>query len=212
MDISSSVKIFVLFTVIVEGIFSQNIKLTNSENNSEYSLINNSSSSEKISIVKPEKKVETAEIESKLYEFQFNAFNRPEKNVVFKFDIVSSFRSNIRYGGFWDKYAIVNFTPEMYIKPFDFISIYAIRSMSFWVPIDGIKQNFKSMALRSAAILAVDNSIKLFLGNEKIIGPVMGFLLKNLFLYAINKSESESDNKNNLKNYDQHYYAISIRF
>lgn len=212
MNIRSSVKIFMLLTVIAEGIFSQNIKLTGAENISERTLVNHSSSSKKISIIKTEESINEAMLEKKLYEFELSNRRVEPKNIPYKFDIVSSFRSNIRYGGFWDKYAIINFTPEMYIKPFDFISVYAIRNMSFWVPIDGIKQNFRSMALRSAAILAADNSVKLFLRNEKVLGPVVGFLLKNFFLYLVNKTEKDSDSKNDLKNYDNHYYAVSIRF
>lgn len=217
MKYSSSVKILMLLTLLAdsflfEEIYSQGIKLTNTENTSSRTFVNNDISAEKISIIKSEESIREAMLEKKFYEFEFLNSRSEPKNIPYKLDIVSSFRGNIRYGGFWDKYAIINFTPEMYIKPFDFISIYAIHNMSCWVPIDGIKQNFRSMALRSAAIMAVDNTVKFIFGLNGVAGPVINFLLKNALMYLINNNENESDKQNNLLKHNNFYYALSIRF
>src|SRR5690348_11124922 len=44
--------------------------------------------------------------------------------------IISSFKSNIHFAGFWNHYAIINFTPDVFVKAFDFISIYASHNTS----------------------------------------------------------------------------------
>ena len=128
-----------------------------------------------------------------------------------KFNIVSSFRQNIRFGGFWDRYAIVNFTPNMYIKPFDFISIYAIHNSSYFVPVKAVKEHFRIMAIQSAAILAIDNTVKYFLPAGKMIKAIAGFVLKNVVINSLMEKiiSSGSDKIFEQGNY---YCAISVRF
>lgn len=183
----------------------------NSDSQIEQGSVNSLNSVGKISIIKKEES-RINSLGNELYGFQYFNQQNNSKSTEPDFDVVSSFRSNIRFGGFWDKYTIINLTPEMQIKPADFISVYAIHNTSYFVPIDGIKQNFRSMAIRSAAVMIVDNSMKMLMSSSKIIGPVIGFLAKNLLIYAVDKFEKESDAKNNLLNYDYHYYSVSIRF
>src|SRR5437868_5704246 len=76
----------------------------------------------------------------------------PEKP---NFNIVSSFRNNIHFAGFWNGYAILNFTPSMFIQPLDFISIYANHNISMYIPVKGIKENIESLIVEGAAVLAV---------------------------------------------------------
>ncbi len=212
----SPVKTFLfpsLIFILLCGItFAQNIKKVNPTIIETESPLLNMKSVEQLSIIKTEESINQLSFEKTLYDIQLSAYKPGNKNIIPQLDIISSFRSNIRFGGFWDKYTIINFTPEMFVKPAEFISIYAIHSMSYFVPIDGIKQNFKSMALRSAAIMVVDNSVKLFLSASKIIGPVISFLAKNFLIYTINKMEKETDSKNNLNNFSYQYYSVSIRF
>ena len=113
------------------------------------------------------------------------------------FNIVSSFRQNIRFGGFWDRYAIVNFTPDMFIKPFDFLSIYAVHN--------------SSMAVQSATILAIDNTIKHLLPASKMIKAIAGFVLKNV---VINSLLGKIISKGSDKIFEQgsYYCSMSIRF
>jgi len=191
--------------------FAQDLKIVNTHTTLNESPLMNMKSVEKLSIIKTDETPES-ELIKEFYDIQFKVSKPSGKKDIPRFDIISSFRSNIRFGGFWDKYSIINFTPEMSIRPVDFISIYAIHSMSYFVPIDRIKQNFRSMALRSAAIMIIDNSVKLVLGSSRVFGPLLSFLAKNLLIYSINKIEEESDKKNNLNNYDYHFYSVSIRF
>lgn len=126
-------------------------------------------------------------------------------------NFVSSFRSNIRFGGLWDKYAIVNFTPQMQIKPFDFISIYAHHNISYFVPIRGIKEHFKSLAFQSAAVLLVDNSIKFIMPSNSLIKSVVSFAVKNLVILYMTKSIINKGNEPVL-GYGYYYYSVSVRF
>lgn len=127
------------------------------------------------------------------------------------FNIVSSFRQNIRFGGFWDRYAIVNFTPNMFIKPFDFLSIYAVHNSSYFIPIKAVKEHFKLMAFQSAAILAIDNTIKHLLPASKMIKAIAGFVLKNV---VINSLLGEIISKGSDRIFEQgsYYCSLSIRF
>ena len=121
-----------------------------------------------------------------LYRYSFDLLQKTrivkEENT---FNIVSSFRQNIRFGGFWDRYAIVNFTPDMFIKPFDFISIYAVHNTSYFIPIIAVKEHFRLMAIQSMAILAIDNTIKFLLPAGKMIKSIAGFVLKNIVINSL---------------------------
>lgn len=149
---------------------------------------------------------------AELYRYSYDLMQKSnvlrEENT---FNIVSSFRQNIRFGGFWDRYAIVNFTPDMYIKPFDFISIYAVHNSSYFIPIKAVKEHFKLMAIQSAAVLAIDNSVKYLLPVNKMIKAIAGFILKNIVMSSL---LSDIINKGSDRIFEQgnYYCAVSIRF
>lgn len=159
------------------------------------------------------KQSESEKIQSiELYRYSFDLMQKGKKiKEESTFSIVSSFRQNIRFGGFWDRYAIVNFTPDMYIKPFDFISIYAVNNTSYFIPIIAIKEHIKLMAIQSAVILAIDNSVKFLLPIGKTLKAIVGFLLKNV---VINSFTKDIINRGNDRIFEQgnYYYAVSVRF
>jgi len=128
-----------------------------------------------------------------------------------KFNIVSSFRENIHFGGFYDRYAIINFTPAMSLKPFDFININASQIYSCFVSISGIKEHFKTLCIQGAAVLAVDNSVKLFFGADKMIPSIVGFAAKNIIITLL-KSKLMKKSPNQIYSYDSYSYSFSIKF
>ena len=130
----------------------------------------------------------------------------PEIN---SFNIVSSFRKNIRFGGFWEGYAIVNFTPDMFIQPFDFLSVYASHNYSKYVPIKSVKENFKSLAIQGAAILAIDNTVKFLLANNYMIQSIVSFAAKNLIIGML--SNPVKDKKKFIE-YKYYFYSVKIKF
>ena len=123
-------------------------------------------------------------------------------------NIISSFKSNIHFAGFWDHYAIINFTPDMYVKPFEFISFYASHNTSVYVPISEAKSYVKSLAIKSIAIVAVDNTVKFLLPPNKIIQAIAGFAAKNIIMSFL---KTTSSGKSSLE-FKYYYYSVSIRF
>ncbi len=155
--------------------------------------------------------------ESKINEEFYNTLNkRPpvviqhKKVSVSSFNIVSSFRSNIRFGGFWGKYAIINFTPQVLVKPAGFISIYANHSTSCFIPIDGIKEHMEMLCIQGAAILAVDNTVKLFFGTEEMIPSIASFIAKTLIINSV-MSTINRNKKNKIYDFKSYYYSVTIR-
>jgi hypothetical protein len=126
------------------------------------------------------------------------------------FNIVSSFRNNIRFGGFWGEYAIVNFTPSMQLQPFDFISVYANHNFSCFVPIKGIKEHMEMLCIQGAAVLAVDNSVKLIFGTRKMLPSIASFIAKTIIINSLMASINKNK-KNKILDYRSYYYAFSIR-
>ena len=191
---------------------SQDIMITKSEIATSTEMPPELKVVKRISIAKDEVEARTHQYFLTEYRYKFPSGSIKEEKP--SFNIVSSFRSNIRFGGFWDKYAIINFTPQMFIKPFDFISIYANHNTSCFVPIKAVKEHFKSLAVQGAAVLAVDNSVKFLLSSNSLISAIVSFAAKNVAIYYIMKSFNKGNitNDNKIVDYQNYYYAFSVRF
>jgi len=126
------------------------------------------------------------------------------------FSLVSSVRKNIRFAGFWKRFAILNFTPNVLLQPSDYISIYANHIYSCLIPIKGIKEHFKSLCIQGVSILAVDNAVKFIFGSDKMIPALAGFALKTII---INSVLSTINKGKKTKIYDNvaYRYSINIR-
>jgi len=122
------------------------------------------------------------------------------------FNIISSFRKNIHFGGFWEGYAIINFTPDVFIQPLDFVSIYASHNYSNYVPVSQLKENIKMLLAEGAAILAIDNAAKFLFTHNQIIQSVVNFTLKNIMIGMI------KSNKKSLLEFKHYFYSVRIRF
>jgi hypothetical protein len=134
--------------------------------------------------------------------------NNKEESV---FNVLSSsYRNNIRFGGFRDKYAIINFTPSVFIKPASFINFSANHNYSCFVPMDGIKEHIKFLFVQGAAVLAVDNTIKLFFGSEDVIPKIAGFVFKTLIITEVMKTINKN-NSNPMYEHKTYRYSVSIR-
>jgi hypothetical protein len=127
------------------------------------------------------------------------------------FNIVASFIENIQFGGWWNKYAIINFTPNINIKPFGFISIYANQNLSCFVPIDGIKEHFEFLCVQGASILAIDNSFKLPFDQSRIVPAVVAFALKNIVMSVV-MNTLNNNSPNRLYSYRSYFYSMNITF
>jgi hypothetical protein len=125
--------------------------------------------------------------------------------------LMASYRENIKFGGFWNSYAIINFSPSVNIQPFDFVSINANQNLSCFVNIHDIKQNFRTLFIHGAVVLAIDNSFKFIFGSNKMIPSIISFTAKNIIISFLNNSIT-SKNRNQIFGYNGYYYSISIRF
>lgn len=148
------------------------------------------------------------EINSELREMSKVIFTPPRQNTDPAHLVVSSFNNNIHFGGFWDKYAIINFTPNMSIRPADFISIYAVHNTSILVPIKEVTSYTKSIVLQGAAVMAIDNSIKYLLHPYPIMQSIVGFVLKNAAMMLIHSHTTEGK----LAEFKTYYYSVNVRF
>ena len=128
-----------------------------------------------------------------------------------KFDPVSSFRSNIRFGGFWDRYAIVNYTPALNIAPFSFMDISAYHNMSYFVPVKAVKEHFKSMAFQSAAVLGIETAFRYIKILPPMLQQIISFFCKNAVLQFMQKRVL-NEGTDRIFRHVNYYYNMRIRF
>ncbi len=206
-----ALKYLLLLSLSVEYSFSQEITPDSKINTQPYKNTFIESSVTKSEIINPneQRKKENQTIN----EFHIRYFNSDRKE-NYSFDPMTSFGSNISFGGFWDKYAVINFTPQISIQPADFINIYANHYLNCLIPLSGIKDYSASLILQSAAILAVDNSMKLLLDNRKNwIIEVVSFAAKNLLVgLLIKPSITDKEKSGQVLHYENYFYSMSITF
>ncbi|MDZ4713641.1 MAG: hypothetical protein SGI89_15140 [bacterium] len=132
-----------------------------------------------------------------------------EQKTEYKLDLLGSIGSNINFGGFWDKYAVINFTPQVYLKPLKFISIYSNRYLSCFIPAKSLKENLKDFILQSVSVLAIDNTFKAMFDKENLISDLLSFAAKNLFINLLIKPSAK---KSEIPVYESFYYSMRITF
>ena len=146
-----------------------------------------------------------------LYRYELTMFAPQKSEQEEKFDPVSSFRSNIRFGGFWDRYAIVNYTPALNITPLSFIDISAYHNMSYFVPIKAVKEHFKSMAIQSAAVLVIESAFRYVKILPPMLQQIISFFCKNAVLQFMQKKVL-NEGTDRIFRQVNYYYSMCIRF
>jgi len=142
---------------------------------------------ESVSFVKTSLPNYISPVEDEFHSYTQQLLIPQEKHESPASSLVSSFRKNIHFGGYWNGYAIVNFTPNLFIQPADFISIYTNNSASMYVPIKGLRENMKILVVQGAAVMAAENAAKYFLSSMPIVQSLAGFVIKNLVLAYFDK-------------------------
>ena len=209
---SAGLKYILIFFLSAEFIFSQEIPKEKEKEAVRYKdklsdaviTISNNYNSSKA----PETKIRI------IQEIRFRNFNN-EKKEIEKIDIVSSFGSNISFGGFWENYAVINFTPQISIQPAGFLSIYANHYLNCLIPLSRLKEYSASVILQGFAILSIDQSVKLFLQNKSSwISEIITFAAKNLLLNLIIKPSinNTSNSPSPSLQFENYYYSMSIAF
>ncbi len=176
--------------------------------------LQNNTASEKLFIINSDKKTSREKSRSERIENIDLRFNKSKEKEEYSFDLMSSVGSNISFGGFWENYAVINFTPNVYVQPVSFISIYADHNVNCLIPVNEIKEYSKIIALQSLSILAVDNSIKLLFPSAQWVPQIISFAAKNLLINFIIKPSIERslNSVTPLLEYENYYYSVSITF
>ncbi|MDQ3020880.1 MAG: hypothetical protein M3R36_09960 [Bacteroidota bacterium] len=210
-------KYFAIIIFVSENVFAQSSHVNDKINiyqtgaDIEVNVNNNTERFEKIKTGFSKGDVRKKQVNVENIIFRFANTKKEEK---YSFDIISSVGSNISFGGFWDKYALLNFTPQMYIKPLSFISIYANNNLYCLIPLKGIKEHFQSVTIQGLSILAIDNSMKLFFPDNHWIPQLISFAAKNLLInFVIKPSFKKSNNSDTqILDFENYYYSVSINF
>jgi len=209
---SNSLKYILILFLSAEYIFSQEIQTDREKGAVRYKdKINDAV------ITKSEKFTSSKSSENKIRIIEEISFRdiSYEKKERYKLDFVSSFGSNISFGGFWENYAVLNFTPQISIQPTGFISIYANHYLNCLIPMNSLKEYSGSILLQGIAILSIDQSMKLLLQNKSgWISEIVAFAAKNLLLNLIIKP-AINNTSNSLSpplQFENYYYYMSIAF
>lgn len=164
-----------------------------------------------------EKKLESKPDER--YEFmksvQINFYKAPaEIKENYKFDLIKSVNSNVKFGGFYNGSVNIQFSPAMFIQPFSFLSIYANHQKNLLIPMESISNNAIPLAVETTGMVLIENIVKMFAPPNKVVRGVTEFALKNcvsFIVYSIFNSSQASQNSGVFK-HDFYYFSAGITF
>jgi hypothetical protein len=211
MRISTAINIFTLF---LSAAFAtgQDLSTFNAKpDNSEYSksTILSAVNGE----VNADSNLEFQKRISFLMDNQFRKLFRKEKQ-EFRFDLVSSVGSNISFGGIYEKYAFVNFTPNMYISPVDDIQIYANHNLVKVVPLEELNNAAGSLILQSIVLVAAENTINILVNERTWVSDLVTFTLKNILIGMLVRPAVKTGNRKMIPwiQDESFYYSVGVRF
>lgn len=134
---------------------------------------------------------------------------REVKKEEFHFNPVKSLNGNIKFGGFYNGGIDLFVAPDMYIKPFDGISIYAIRRKHTFILLEKVQENIQPILLETVCLAAIENAVNYFTVGDKVLNGILNFALKNGFTYL---AQSTKDKKKRLPTWESYYFSIGVRF
>lgn len=151
---------------------------------------------------------------AKLPEFESYIQIRESKFESRSFDLMSSFGNNIGFGGFHDRYAVINFTPGLDVNPLSFLNVRCLNRLSCYIPVARINEYYKIVFAQGITMIAIDNTLGLISSSSNWILETAAFVTKNLiisFLFEpfIERSESTS---NPILEYQYRTFSVSIMF
>ena len=192
MKITTSINIFTLILSNATALSQDLTTFTANPDNSEYSK------SAIISNVNKERssnfELEFQKRVSFLMDNQFRKLFRKEDQ-KFRVDLVSSVGSNISFGGIYEKYAFINFTPSMFIRPADDIQIYANHNLLKVVPLEDINNAAGSLILQSIVLVAAENTINILVNERTWVSELVTFTLKNILIGMLVRPVVKTSNR-----------------
>lgn len=147
----------------------------------------------------------------KILNLNYSSIKHPENN---SFDILGNFGDNISFGGFYESFAILNFTPQLNIKPTGFLNIYANHYLNVLIPLSRAKDVSNSILLNSVSMIALEYVTDLFFRNDNWLAQIAEFAIKNCILNLSLKPglKNVTANNDSILQFDNYYYSFSIVF
>ncbi|MCB0727569.1 MAG: hypothetical protein KDD00_08895 [Ignavibacteriae bacterium] len=144
-------------------------------------------------------------------EFNSSKFKKKED---YSFDILGNFGNNVSFGGFYESFAVINFTPQLNIKPAGFISVYANHYLNVLIPISRAREVSNSVLISSVSMLALEYAADLLFRNENWLAEIAEFAIKNCLLNLSLKPglKNYDSSGENILQFDNFYYSMSISF
>lgn len=129
-------------------------------------------------------------------------------------DLLGNIGSNISFGGFYESFAVLNFTPQLNIKPTGFLNIYANHYLNILIPLSRAKEVSKSILINSISMIALENAADLLFKKNNWLIDIAEFTLKNCLINLFLKPElnNTSDVNERILQFDNFYYSVSITF
>jgi hypothetical protein len=147
--------------------------------------------------------------------FQIHMYKAPlDSKENFRFNLIESMNSNVKFGGFYNGSINIQFSPAMYIKPFSFLSIYANRQKNLFIPMERLQENAASLAAETSGMIIIETLVKLILPPNIIVRGITEFTLKNcisFLMYSIFNS-SQGSRSSGVYKYDFYYLSAGITF
>jgi hypothetical protein len=134
------------------------------------------------------------------------------KREEFHFNPVKSLNGNIKFGGFYNGGIDLFVAPDMYIQPFNGISIYAIRRKHTFIPLEKVQENIQPILLETVCLAAIENAVNYFTVGDKVLNGILNFALKNGFTLLSQAMKDTEDKKNRLPTWESYYFSIGVRF
>ena len=145
---------------------------------------------------------------------QLNIY-KPPVNIKesYRFDLIQSVNSNVKFGGFYNGSVNIQFSPVMYIKPFSFLSIFASRQKNLFIPMADLQENMLPLAVETSGMIVIENLVKVFAPPDKTVRGIAEFALKNCISFLM-YSIFNADEKNNsgVSAYNFYYFSAGITF
>ncbi len=127
------------------------------------------------------------------------------------FNIISVFSDNISFGGFWDKFAVINFSPRFSISPFKSINLSGNYNLSCLVPMGSIRNYSKSVVIQGVLMLAVDNLFKLTSESPGWIIELISYAAKNFLINSFIRKVIRHSGDSSDPMYEYEYYNYNVR-
>lgn len=135
--------------------------------------------------------------------------NRQESRDEFKFNPIKSLNGNLKFGGFYNGGVDLFVAPDMYIKPFEGISIYAIRKKHVFIRLEKMQENIRPLLIETLCLAAIENAVNYLTVGNRVLNGILNFALKNGFTFI---SQATKDKNKKLPTWESYYFSIGVRF